>query len=261
MIAFSNSVNWFAQLRPMEPSAFKAVHWFSPPAESFMSLKTVALMAAMFATNALSAQDTKATYPLAKVSYDDFKGLVSEVEAHRANRLIDYDTFKTISQEPGVIILDSRTLERYNNIHLKGAKHLAFTDFTQGSLSTVIPSFDTKILIYCNNNFRGNSRDFATKVARLSTPTSAMSLEVMSQSKPLMMALNIPTYINLYGYGYKNVYELNELLNVNDPRVEFEGSMVATLDTPEQSSKITEALSKVQRSDDALIKLGGALQQ
>jgi hypothetical protein len=41
-----------------------------------------------------------------------------------------------------------------------------------------------------------------------------------------MMALNIPTYVNLYGYGYHNVYELNELVNVNDPRITFEGSIV-----------------------------------
>jgi hypothetical protein len=47
-----------------------------------------------------------------------------------------------------------------------------------------------------------------------------------AQAKPLMMALNIPTYINLYGYGYRNVYELHELVNVNDRRISFEGSIV-----------------------------------
>jgi hypothetical protein len=41
-----------------------------------------------------------------------------------------------------------------------------------------------------------------------------------------MMALNVPTYINLYGYGYHNVYELDELVNVKDPRVKFEGTEV-----------------------------------
>jgi hypothetical protein len=41
-----------------------------------------------------------------------------------------------------------------------------------------------------------------------------------------MMALNIPTYVNLYGYGYRNVYELNELVDVNDPRINFEGTIV-----------------------------------
>jgi hypothetical protein len=50
------------------------------------------------------------------------------------------------------------------------------------------------------------------------------------------MALNIPTYVNLYGYGYQNVYELNELVNVNDPRIIFEGSIV------EQSEEMTPKL-------------------
>jgi len=34
------------------------------------------------------------------------KGLVAEVEGHRASRLIDLNTFLKMSQEPGVIILE-----------------------------------------------------------------------------------------------------------------------------------------------------------
>ncbi len=166
-------------------------------------------------------------YPKAKVSFDDFKRLVAEVETHRASRLIDLDTFLKMSKEPGVIILDSRSTFRFDRIHLKGAKHLSFTDFTQDNLAKVIPSFQTKILIYCNNNFDGNQTDFATKVA-FSRPRTgnAVSTQFAAQAKPIMMALNIPTYVNLYGYGYRNVYELDELVKVNDPRVAFEGTIV-----------------------------------
>ncbi|MGB0743834.1 MAG: hypothetical protein ACPGSB_04845, partial [Opitutales bacterium] len=57
-------------------------------------------------------------------------------------------------------------------------------------------------------------------------PGTVLSDEFAQQKKPLMMALNIPTYINLYGYGYRNVYELSELVDVNDPRIEFAGSTV-----------------------------------
>ena len=167
------------------------------------------------------------SYPKAKVNFDDFKGLVAEVETHRAGRLIDLNTFLKMSQEAGVIILDSRSDFRFDRIHLKGAKHLAFTDFTQDSLKKVIPNPETKILIYCNNNFDGNQTDFASKVA-VPRPKSnkAVASQIASQAKPLMMALNIPTYINLYGYGYHNVYELHELVKVNDPRIAFEGSIV-----------------------------------
>ena len=40
----------------------------------------------------------------------------------------------------------------------------------------------------------------------------------------LQQDTNIPTYINLYGYGYRNIYELDELVEMNDPRLEFEGT-------------------------------------
>ncbi len=59
-----------------------------------------------------------------------------------------------------------------------------------------------------------------------------VSAQFNAQAKPLMMALNIPTYINLYGYGYHNVYELHELVNVNDPRAVFEGSLVSGPEKP-----------------------------
>ena len=166
-------------------------------------------------------------YPKAKVSFDDFKGLVAVVETHRASRLIDLNTFLKMSKEEGVIIFDSRSDFRFDRIHLKGAKHLAFTDFTQDNLKKVIPTFETTILIYCNNNFDGNQTDFASKVA-VPRPKSdkAVESQFAAQAKPLMMALNIPTYINLYGYGYRNVYELHELVKVNDPRITFEGTIV-----------------------------------
>jgi len=190
-----------------------------------MKSRIVAVSVMILAATAGFAQTTN--YPKAKVSFDDFKGLVAEVETHRASRLIDPNTFLKMSKEPGVIILDSRSTFRFERIHVKGAKHLAFTDFTQDNLQKVIPSFETKILIYCNNNFDGNQTDFASKIA-LPRPKSgsAGATQFAAQEKPIMMALNIPTYINLYGYGYRNVYELHELVNVNDPRIAFEGSIV-----------------------------------
>ena len=88
---------------------------------------------------------------------------------------------------------------------MEGARHLSFSDFTQDNLAKVIPSFDTKILIYCNNNFEGNEIDFASKIAMPGTlPGVDLSDQFAAQEKPIMMALNIPTYISLYGYGYRN---------------------------------------------------------
>lgn len=197
-----------------------------------MKTKIIAASIIIFAANIVCAEEKN--YSKAKVSFEDFKELATQVETHRASRLIDFDTFLKMSKEPNVIILDSRSAFRFERIHLKGATHLAFTDFTQDTLKKVISSSDTKILIYCNNNFEGNEVDFTSKIARI-TPVAISTRsnnltnsEFAAETKPLMMALNVPTYINLYGYGYHNVYELDELVKVNDPRVEFEGSAVPT---------------------------------
>jgi hypothetical protein len=179
--------------------------------------------------------------PAAKVSFDDFKRLVAEVEPHRAKRMIDFDTFLRMSKEPNTIVLDSRSAFRYDRIHLKGARHLSFTDFTQENLRKTIPP-DARILIYCNNNFEGNPVDFADKSYVPTAGVSSMSSEkpgivlprdnrgearqFAAQGKPTRLALNIPTYVNLYGYGYRDIYELSELVDVKDPRVIFEGSLI-----------------------------------
>ena len=182
-------------------------------------LLSLAVSAAAIAQNA--------PYPRAKVSFEDFKKLVAEVEAHRATRLIDLHTFLRMCREPGVVVLDTRSSYRFDRIHVRGAKHLSFSDFTQDNLRRIIPSFETKVLIYCNNNFNGNQLDFATKAALPRAASGdAIPGQLASQAKPIMLALNVPTYINLYGYGYRNVFELDEFVNVTDPRITFEGSVV-----------------------------------
>lgn len=194
-------------------------------------LALIALVACCHTTIALSqnSADTvgagrPGSYRQALVSFDDFKNLVTEVEAHRAGRLISLDSFLQMSREKNVVILDTRSDFRYKRKHIKGALHLDFTDFTQSNLRKLLPADPAaKILIYCNNNFEGDQVNFASKVAR---PQQNPETQLLSNRKPVMLALNIPTYINLYGYGYRNIYELNELVNVKDPRIRFEGSEV-----------------------------------
>jgi len=220
-----------------------------------MKSRLFAISLILLAASAGLAQDTN--YPKAKVSFDDFKTLVAEVETHRASHLIDLNTFLKMSKEPGVIILDSRSAFRFDRIHVKGATHLAFTDFTQDNLKRVIPTFETTVLIYCNNNFDGNQTDFPSKIAlpRQSDllhpkPANTAASQFSIQKKPIMMALNIPTYINLYGYGYRNVYELHELVKVNDPRITFEGSIVEQkpklLPPPVTSNQYPDAESLIE---------------
>jgi hypothetical protein len=151
------------------------------------------------------------------VDYDAFEALTKEVKEYRKDRLISWTHIQAFSKDENTIILDTRSKEMYNKKHIKGAIHLNFSDFTQKNLATLIPSFNTRVLIYCNNNIDNEPFFFASKI---SLPKKNI------QPKQISLALNIPTFINLYGYGYKNIYELAELISSSDKRITFEGSEI-----------------------------------
>ena len=135
-----------------------------------------------------------------QIDYSGFRKLTQTVETQRADRLIDFAQFKTRSAKPETLILDARSADAYARGHITGAVNLPFTDFTAESLAATIGSDANRpILIYCNNNFSNNKAP------------------VMLKARPL--ALNIQTFINLVGYGYPNVWELNEVVDFNDPKV------------------------------------------
>jgi phage shock protein E len=112
--------------------------------------------------------------------------------------------FIVMSREPGTVVLDARSAAMYAKLHVKGALNLPFTDLASASLDATIPDRATPILIYCNNNFRNAEEAFPSKLPAAS--------------------LNLSTFIALYTYGYRNVYELAPLLDVHETRLEFEGS-------------------------------------
>jgi len=144
--------------------------------------------------------------PNPKIDQARFVALVQETAAQRQEHRVSEDRFLAMASEPGTIILDARSKDKYDNIHIKDALHLAFTDFTDDALAKVIPDKNTRILIYCNNNFLGEPVNFASKREEV--------------------ALNSQTFINLHAYGYTNVFELGPLLSVQTTRIPFEGKSV-----------------------------------
>ena len=163
-----------------------------------------------------NAQNTTPVKRKANVDFDAYEKLLPKVKAHRKNRLADLPTFLKMAKEKGTIILDTRSDSLYKRKHVKGAIHLNFSDFTQQNLLKIIPNADTRILIYCNNNFINDQANFASK--------TVIPGLINKKIAPISLALNIPTYINLYGYGYRNVYELSELVSTLDKRIIFEGT-------------------------------------
>ena len=175
-----------------------------------MKIKILTIILIAF-SYACYAQST--TNPKPKVDFDAYEKLIPKVKAHRKTRLVGLDAFLKMSKEKGTVILDTRSDSLYSRKHVEGAIHLNFSDFTQANLLRLIPNPETRILIYCNNNFSDDQINFASK--------EALPLLVKKDIAPITLALNIPTYINLYGYGYRNVYELAELVSTRDKRITF----------------------------------------
>ena len=171
--------------------------------------------------------DDSLKFTKAYVDFNYFEEVTAQAKEHRKDRLIDFNTFVDYSKDENTIILDTRSKRMYDKMHIKGAVHINFADFTQQYLAEMIPDQNTRILIYCNNNFKQEPlfiEPFASKVV-LPDLSELGSLE----DKPSLdktLALNIPTFINLYGYNYRNVYELSELVSSNHPQLELEGTDV-----------------------------------
>ena len=160
-------------------------------------LLTLALFSAAFGT--LAAAEPKDTQ--GQVDFTGFQSLTAEVHAYRANRLVTHAQFQAMAREPHTIILDARSAAAYSKGHIDGALNLSLTDFTAPALAAAIKDPNTRILIDCNNNFENNVSPVVLKRVEL--------------------ALNIQTFINLYGYGYRNVYELGDVVNFDNPKVRW----------------------------------------
>ncbi len=135
------------------------------------------------------------------IDYQGFATLVDELGDYRSQRLIDLDTFLQYARASDTIVLDARSADAFARGHIDGAVNLPFSDFTQAKLDKLLKDKSKRILIYCNNNFSDDLEPVPLKRVEL--------------------ALNIPTFINLFGYGYENIYELEDVLSVEDERIRF----------------------------------------
>jgi len=152
----------------------------------------------------LAGADTRSPLANPAIDMEGFLRVSREAAQHRATRRVTEDEFLSMSREPDTVVLDARSREKYVELHVKGAINLSFPDIAVESLARTIPDKATRILIYCNNNFANAEGPFPTKAPSAS--------------------LNLSTYIALYNYGYRNVYELGPLIDVAKSRLPFESS-------------------------------------
>ncbi len=92
---------------------------------------------------------------------------------------IGYDVFKGWYEDENTVILDLRSLGAYNHSHIKGAAHLG-ADIDEKRLEEIVPSKDTRIIVYCSNSL------MATR----------------------MMSLTHVSLPQLHALGYRNAYML-----------------------------------------------------
>lgn len=136
------------------------------------------------------------------IDYDGYTALATQVAPVRRARLISLVEFNQRANKRNVLVLDARSAQAFAEGHIEGAVNLPLPDFTAEALAGLIGDKPNReILIYCNNNFTNNRRPVVTKSVQL--------------------ALNIQTFINLYGYGYRNVYELGEAVDMDAPEVRW----------------------------------------
>jgi phage shock protein E len=162
----------------------------------------LALCAPLLASTVEAATGTTIANPA--IDMQGYLLISSAAAGHRDARRVSEADFLKMSREPGTIVLDARSREKYNELHVTGAINLSFPDINVASLRNVIPDTTTRILIYCNNNFRNAEGPFPTKLPSAS--------------------LNLSTYIALYTYGYRNVYELGPQLDLEHSALRFEST-------------------------------------
>ena len=161
------------------------------------------LIAILCSTSSLVAADP---IPNPLIDYPKFIQIAGKVEPLREGRRVSEEKFMELAALPGTVMLDARSADKFAMRHIRGAVSLPFTDFTEAALAAAIPTKATRILIYCNNNFRGSPAALAEKNQAAS--------------------LNISTFIALTTYGYTNVFELGPLLDMATTRLPFAGTEV-----------------------------------
>jgi hypothetical protein len=113
---------------------------------------------------------------------------------------------------PGTIILDARSELSFELLHVTGSINLPYTNFGMETLGKLIPDGSTKVLFYCRSNIANETFD--------RVELSAYSNYIVPKQRAT--GLNLPVAVTLFIYGYKNVWELDEIVDPEKSTIPFE---------------------------------------
>lgn len=191
----------------------------------------VSMVAGICTLISFAETPAEVTAPAAGSTCDSaaFLKAAAEAESLRAARRVTAEDFARMAKEPGAIVLDARGKADYDALRIKGSVSLPYTSMAADSLRHIIPNPKTRILIYCRNNLIDTRPAAvpAAKPAGLKEAPYPDEFEPPLIPKAFAAGLNIPTYITLHIYGYRNVWELDPAIDPNRSVIEFEsGSSV-----------------------------------
>ena len=166
-----------------------------------MKMKLAAVVLVLVSVSMVITAQKTTEIPNPSIDMKGYLRVAAEAAEHREKRRLAEEDFIRMSKTSRAIVLDARSRQKYDELHIKGAINLSFPDITVESLATMLPDKNVTILIYCNNNFLNAEDAFPRKMASAS--------------------LNLSTYISLYTYGYRNVYELGPLLDVKTTKLDL----------------------------------------
>ena len=117
-------------------------------------------------------------------------------------RQLTAEQFGKGSKDPGTIILDIRSPESYESMHIKGSINLPFESFSSEKLSEIIPDKATKVLLFSDHNIPEKSGTLFSNYSET--------------------RLKVPAFVQLDFYGYPNVWELATMVDSLNTYIEFE---------------------------------------
>ena len=180
-----------------------------PPAIAACYLLTVTGIAQTVFLNSDTTPEAPAaqSIPNEYIDAPGFVKLVNDSQVDREKKRLTEAQFLSAMKSEEYVLLDARSAEMFKTHHIQGAVNLPLTEFTADTLATVLPDQNTRILIYCNNNFLNSPAALVTKSRRAS--------------------LNLHTQASLRAYGYENIYELGPLLDIKKTILPMAGKAAA----------------------------------
>jgi len=188
-----------------------------------MTVLSVSFAIAVNSCSPRPAQTVSST-ELAVCDSEGFLNAAHEAESSRGSRRIDEATFARMAAEPKTVVLDARSSDHWRQLRVKGSMNLLYTDFTAAALERLIPSRDTRVLIYCRNNIRDTRHALPLPTQTQQTFPYPDEFDPPQIPKAFAAGLNIPTFITLHIYGYTNVWELSSAVDPNVSPIAFDTS-------------------------------------